>query len=558
MLRVHWVLIMFLLSLVTCDALQRPQQRDQFDVGIRFACDFTYDGCKVWYIHEGGSIASPQIKNKIYPADFSREMGSNCNYCGFSHMGHLGPTKFEPIGEALNPGPWVIRTFNPTQLYKNETILGEWVDGIYTACETSHTVAARNVMVKNLRDCDVNVIFSHPVEKQRNSSGIFRGKASGTMVASRFPIRPYPQEPSEEVKLTSRFVDGIVNIGGGNHVYTCAVYGPPVNGTYADSDKIFHAAAIEGIKRAVAFKGMAAITGDFNRDLHDCGFWEYLRSLGWQDCAQLAWERFHFQPEPTCREATRRSFILINPALARFFVDCRCVDHELFDSHPVLQATFDCETKLDMKTVWNLPRSMDDLIFDVDMVNRQALNHCKLRECRFQDALNQNQMDEALQQFAMAFEHSVEGAAITVDGEQKQIPMGCWKRCRSRLVVKKPVSVPLLKRARDGDLNVQVCQPCTSIRRHVKQCRRVLSLRRQLAANPLGEHSPQHIQCLHLWTVIFHMVSLHGYCKSWVCFFQDACRVFSTLMNCITIYKDGSNMKSIGRKMNPLRSINFG
>ena len=458
---------------------------------------------------QSGHFFSNSARYKRRNSKFSR--------CDCSRTLHVGLTRFQPIGEALNPGPpWVIRTFNPTQLYKNEMLLGEWVDGIYTACETSHTVAARNVMIKNLRNCDVNVIFSEPVEKQRNSAGIFRGKASGTMVASRFPISPYPQVPPEEVKVTSRFVDGIVNIGGGNNVYTCAVYGPPVNGTYADSDKMFLSAAMEGIKRACSFKGMAAITGDFNRDLHDCVFWEHLRSLGWQDCAQLAWERFQWQPEPTCRDATRRSFILVNPALASVFTDCRCVDHELFDSHPVLQATFDCETKLNMKTVWNLPRSMDDLVFDTDIVNDQAQIQCMQREAKFQDALDTNQMDEALQQFALAFEQSFDRAAVTVDGNEKTIPMGCWKRCRSKLVVQKPVGSPLLKRAREGDLNLPVCQPNISIRRHVKQCRRVLSLRRQMAANSQGVNSQQHIQCEHLWRVICEANGFsHGFPK-WV------------------------------------------
>ena len=43
-----------------------------------------------------------------------------------------------------------------------------------------------------------------------------------------------------------------------------------------------------------------------------------------------------------------------------------------WDNGGWLKATFDCETKLDMKTVWNLPPSMDDLIFDVDLVSRHA------------------------------------------------------------------------------------------------------------------------------------------------------------------------------------------
>ena len=43
------------------------------------------------------------------------------------------------IGEASHPGPFVISTFNPTQLLGHEQSISQWNRGIWTGCETSHT-----------------------------------------------------------------------------------------------------------------------------------------------------------------------------------------------------------------------------------------------------------------------------------------------------------------------------------------------------------------------------------------------------------------------------------
>lgn len=49
------------------------------------------------------------------------------------------------VGEADNPGPLRIGTFNPHQLYNKEEVVAEWGPGIWTASETSHTVDAMKV-----------------------------------------------------------------------------------------------------------------------------------------------------------------------------------------------------------------------------------------------------------------------------------------------------------------------------------------------------------------------------------------------------------------------------
>lgn len=96
------------------------------------------------------------------------------------------------VGEAQNPGPLCIRTFNPTQLLNHEQEVSKWPHGIYTACETSHTQHAKAVIAKRFRSKKMNVIMSHEVPKHTNNGGAYRGKASGTAVMSQFPMHPHP------------------------------------------------------------------------------------------------------------------------------------------------------------------------------------------------------------------------------------------------------------------------------------------------------------------------------------------------------------------------------
>lgn len=248
------------------------------------------------------------------------------------------------FGEARHPGPLSIRTFNPTQLLGREDDIAGWPSGISTGCETSHTQAAMMVSKKRFAKHKINSIFSHPAEKHTANGGAYRGKPVGTVILSDFGMHPYPMDPPEHVKTGSRFVDAIVNIGHGTQWYICTIYGPPLTQQiYADGERVFLDAAMPGIQRAKAFKGPAVITGDFNRDLNDVAFWSFLQQCGWHDCAQLAFERFNFEPQHTCRDSTRRSFILVNDVLASLLMHCAVRDEFMFDTHPVLEATFNID-----------------------------------------------------------------------------------------------------------------------------------------------------------------------------------------------------------------------
>ena len=234
----------------------------------------------------------------------------------FQQTMHVKVMRF---GEAENPGPFVVSTFNPAQLLGREEEVASFVDGVWTASETSHTAEAQTVIQNRFKAMGVNTIFSRAAEKHSdNNNGVYRGKAVGTAVLSRFPLQPYPESLDQEADATCRFCDAIIRAKPNLPIYVCSVYGPPENNTIlADAEKVFVAATRPGVERATAFKGPAIITGDFNREMHEVPFWPLLQRKGWVDCAVASHDRFQTTLDATCKDRTRRSFVLANPVMAQ-------------------------------------------------------------------------------------------------------------------------------------------------------------------------------------------------------------------------------------------------
>ena len=470
------------------------------------------------------------LVEQIVDLHYVKGIGSTCAIpceCGFNYMHDIQLIRqffqiafcdeVKRVGEATNPGPFVIATFNPTQLLGREEEVATFNDGIWTACETSHTSEAQGVISSRFRALQVNTRFSKAVQKHSENQGIFRGKAVGTAVMSRFPMQPYPEALEAEADATCRFTDAIIRVKPNLPVYTCAIYGPPENNTtLVDAEKVFVAAAKPGVERATSFKGPAVITGDLNKELHEVPFWPLLQRKGWVDCAMLCHQRFGTPLHATCRDRTRKSFILANPIIAQYLTDCKTINEHMFDSHPVLQATFEIDASIQYRQVWSLPRSLDDQHFDAEKFNISAIAHCDGRKWKFQNALNEKDADEAIRQFAITFEESAVDACIDAEGNPAVIPQDCKKKCRSRIKKLAPIVAPVLKQGGSGDFTVPVCQPSISIRRHVKQLRRVQSLHRQLEAHERGGTEDSNIKCQQLWLKICSANGFkHGF-QHWV------------------------------------------
>ena len=92
----------------------------------------------------------------------------------------------------------------------------------------------------------VNAIFSRPVEKHSDNSGIYRGKAIGSAIMSRFPLQPYPESLEHEADVTCRFSDVIVRVkpNSNNNNNNNAPFTD-----LADAEKVFVAASRPGVEK---------------------------------------------------------------------------------------------------------------------------------------------------------------------------------------------------------------------------------------------------------------------------------------------------------------------
>ena len=71
--------------------------------------------------------------------------------------------------------------------------------------------------------------------------------------------------------------------------------------------------------------------------------------------------------------------MLANPIMAQYLCGCSIVHEHMFDAHPVLQVTFNIDSKIPYRKVWSLPRSMDDFLVDEDVADEQAIRCCGRR-----------------------------------------------------------------------------------------------------------------------------------------------------------------------------------
>eukprot|EP00438_Fugacium_kawagutii_P007572 Skav230249 [mRNA] locus=scaffold1266:50096:54652:- [translate_table: standard] len=300
-------------------------------------------------------------------------------------------------------------------------------------------------------------------------------------------------------------------------MYVGTFYGPPkANSTLANGEEIFRKIAIPIVERALAFKGPALIGGDFNRTLSESPFWATLQAHGWVDAAMLEYQRFGTIPPPTCKDATRHSFILLNPALIRTMTTCHTVDLVTFDAHPSLEAILNVDTLNQKRHVWALPRTTDEYIFDDELLEAHANKSCEQRATHFEQAEQTHNVEELYRQFTLAFEETFSKSAVTSDGQEVAIHASCCKRYNKPLKRTMPMAPPQIPVGRTGDFNPEVTSPNSSIRMHVKQCRRIQSLMRQLKANVTKQSDVAHSQCISLWNCILNASGYRQNFRTWI------------------------------------------
>ena len=425
------------------------------------------------------------------------------------------------VGEAKNPGPDAmefldIGTFNPTQLLHKEDDIIQWGRGIYTACETSMTPIAHQITNGKFRRAGWFTRWSQFVSPQQPKTSQLRGKAGGTAILSTFPLKPYVEPCPEILRNSERFCEGIAQVHCNTNLYISAMYGFPIANAYLNALQMNNDLFSPIAERALNFQGPAIITGDFNCDLKDLVAWRTLQSAGWHDAALLDSRIHNRAPQPTCREATRRSFILVNAHIAARLDNCRTCDDFLFSCHPLLLAKVNFQNLIQPQLMWTLPKATDDLMFDNDLQTQQVQNDLQTWGNDFDKALETHDADKAANLFARLVQNSWVASNVDVEGNHLHLQQKYLGRDCIQLLRKRQCSIPVVRKGRDGDFEPIGGQTNISIRRHTRQLRRLETLVLQVRAKSKSGVKGANQKCQELWESILGATGFHKSFSWWI------------------------------------------
>lgn len=199
--------------------------------------------------------------------------------------------------------------------------------------------------------------------------------------------------------------------------------------------------------------------------------------FGYKDVALLASERLGVSPEPTCKGATRHSFIWASPDAVRFVHSCWVGAHFDLDSHSVLFAQFDFPPGNPSVLKWIAPMSLDTADVDSEAANMDTDGVTDtLVEC-VADFLDREDLDSAIATWSDCVEsHLLEHAN----------PKHPLKRYKGRCQTCEPRSVrlgpPRLKGGRPSDFCPSIYSGSVQVRQWTKQVRRLRCLYRACVA----------------------------------------------------------------------------
>eukprot|EP00438_Fugacium_kawagutii_P006634 Skav235733 [mRNA] locus=scaffold1686:104075:109103:- [translate_table: standard] len=344
----------------------------------------------------------------------------------------------------------------------------------------------------------------------------------GVANISSLPMQSYPCAYNHDLDAMSRLLENIVHLGNGTHLYVATVYGPTLGPAHSNPWAMLHQLCATAFTHAHAFRGPAVVLGDFNADLEQCPGWKFMLSQGWTDAANFDAIRRGVSPAATCRNATRKTFILINQPLLAALTHCDVVETYDFDSHPLLVADFDLETVASSRQVWNLTTTTDKLFFDTELLQSACDESIGRRGKKYQDAIDRHDLCEAWRQVNLVFDDTIADACVNTDGTTMRLPRGCLGRGRKAVTKTIPASAPVTRRARQGDYTPSIFQAPIAIRRYTRQVRRLHALAGQLQACGRRGCEPKPSSHM-LWKTI---LDSHGYHKGFGNFVMDEFGIF--------------------------------
>ena len=176
------------------------------------------------------------------------------------------------------------------------------------------------------------------------------------------------------------------------------------------------------------FEGPAIISGDLNVPLDHLQIWPTLQRAGWKDAHVLSQQLNGHEEDMTCSEATRHSFILINPPLVACLKECRTTKHFIFSQHPVLFADFAIENLQANSWVWKLPKSFDRFFNDEQIAQEVAEENIRRCKAQCDKYLAEGDTTSLAKQWAKCAEETLAAAAVDVEGNLIKVRKGTFRK----------------------------------------------------------------------------------------------------------------------------------
>ena len=386
-----------------------------------------------------------------------------------------------------------------------------------------------HALVPEFRKVGFHLSLSDPVPDKfqvQHSQGSFRGLSRGVALASLFPVfSPRPNFISDVIWASQRLLYSVIQVGQMPvHVVTLYLYpNAPLSGDkYSLNCKLVSAA----VQIVSSINGLAVIAGDFNihwkkfDDLVDLSY------RGWKDSHEAESLRTGEPLENTCKQATRHTFLLCNPALFPFLRSADVSFRFDLDSHAVLRVKFDLPTYNPKVYKWLLPRSFDQCVMDTHSLETYQVP--EERRLAFQNGLQSGDLTRSFHEWSQIAEDSLlQHSSLPTGG----LPPRARFTGRGALTVPVPrrLSAPRFRFGRPTDFVVQ--NPCSKliVRQTQRQARRLQSLNRFFAC----KQGCSICEVNSLWSAI---LKAPGFGKSFQVWAREQCGLDCTVLTPVLAY----------------------
>ena len=422
------------------------------------------------------------------------------NDCPFCSDRDWNPYTASRVGEALHPGPLVtscvfrMSQVNPTFVYQKSDLLATQGEVVLCA-ETSATQGVQVQERKVMRSFGYNTVWSPPQPAQRptiQATEDLRGKASGLMVMSKFPIRSAQHQEPLAMWRAGRYQRSFLTVGSLT-IQLVQIYGYP--SCHADSRTMTNELCRHACSEAMQLDMPTIYAGDFNHPPAALPAFQVLLAKGYVTSQQLYGRLHHREQPPTCRDATFNDGFVFCPTTVHWIQNVTVEEQYLFADHTPVQLEIHMPVATPTRTIWRLPHSWTQFVPQPQEMAKQYGNY-------------RSDPPTSLENWAQLCEQAVHGAIRTAHSQDPlrhpfaSLPRRARGRCQPRKCVKVPLYQPI-RPAGAHQYAPGVDGSTAHFRRAVRQLRGVQSLLRRLQkleADPTL--TPDWTQLIKEWEVI--------------------------------------------------------